>query len=103
MIPISLYVSMEMVKVVQAFLIGFDVDIFYNLIIILFISLSNFIDIILKMYYEDNDTPAKARTSNLSEELGQIEYIFSDKTGTLTRNHIQIKLILHYFLYYFNY
>lgn len=38
------------------------------------------------MYDEESDTPAMARTSNLNEELGQIKYIFSDKTGTLTRN-----------------
>lgn len=33
------------------------------------------------MYYEKNDTPARARTTTLNEELGQIQYIFSDKTG----------------------
>lgn len=64
MIPISLYVSMEMVKVFHAFMINAD----------------------LTMYHEETDTPARARTSNLGEELGQIDFIFSDKTGTLTCN-----------------
>lgn len=38
------------------------------------------------MYDETSDTPALARTSNLNEDLGQIKYIFSDKTGTVTQN-----------------
>ena len=33
------------------------------------------------MYHEETDTFALARTSNLNEELGQIKYVFSDKTG----------------------
>ena len=37
------------------------------------------------MYHEKTDSPALARTFTLSDDLGQIEYIFSDKTGTLTQ------------------
>jgi len=35
------------------------------------------------MYYEPNDVPAVARTTTLNEELGQIEYIFSDKVSLI--------------------
>ena len=45
----------------------------------------------LDMYYEESDTPAMARTSNLNEELGMVKYVFSDKTGTLTRNIMEFK------------
>ncbi|KAI7824825.1 hypothetical protein BC939DRAFT_396404 [Gamsiella multidivaricata] len=69
LIPISLMVTMEVVKFWQAQLINADLD----------------------MYYEKTDTPALARTSSLVEELGQIEYIFSDKTGTLTCNEMEFR------------
>ena len=43
------------------------------------------------MYDKENGFSAIARTSNLNEELGQVEYVFSDKTGTLTCNQMEFK------------
>ncbi|KAI8376471.1 uncharacterized protein BYT42DRAFT_498686 [Radiomyces spectabilis] len=68
-IPISLMVTMEIVKFIQATMIDNDLDI----------------------YYEKTNTPAVARSSSLIEELGQIEYVFSDKTGTLTCNEMEFR------------
>ncbi|XP_030953945.1 probable phospholipid-transporting ATPase 8 [Quercus lobata] len=67
LIPISLYVSIEIVKVLQ----------------------STFINQDQHMYDEETDKPAHARTSNLNEELGQVDTILSDKTGTLTCNSME--------------
>ena len=40
------------------------------------------------MYYAPTDTPFQCRALNISEDLGQIQYVFSDKTGTLTENQM---------------
>ncbi|KAH9617378.1 hypothetical protein KSS87_011968 [Heliosperma pusillum] len=67
LIPISLYISIEIVKVLQCIFINQDQE----------------------MYYEESDRPAHARTSNLNEDLGQVHTILSDKTGTLTCNSME--------------
>ncbi|KAK8455441.1 hypothetical protein SEVIR_4G165700v4 [Setaria viridis] len=66
-IPISLYISIEMVKLLQALFINQDIE----------------------MYHEESDKPTHARTSNLNEELGMVDTILSDKTGTLTCNMME--------------
>jgi phospholipid-translocating ATPase len=43
------------------------------------------------MYDEKTNEPAKANTSDLNEDLGQVEYLFSDNTATLTENEMEFK------------
>jgi magnesium-transporting ATPase (P-type) len=67
-IPISLYVTIELVNVGQAYLVSSDE----------------------LMYRSELDVACQVRASNLLQELGQVSNIFSDKTGTLTRNEMKL-------------
>lgn len=69
LIPISLYITIEIVKSFQAFFIFSD----------------------CYMYYEPIDYPCTPKSWSISDDLGQIEYVFSDKTGTLTQNVMEFK------------
>lgn len=66
-IPVSMYVTVEMQKFLGSFFIAWDKD---------------FFDPEIK-------EGALVNTSDLNEELGQVEYIFTDKTGTLTQNNME--------------
>ncbi|CAF0999134.1 unnamed protein product [Brachionus calyciflorus] len=68
-IPLSLYVTVELQRFVGSKFLEWDLD----------------------LYDPITDQPAKANTSDLNEDLGQIEYLFSDKTGTLTENEMIFK------------
>lgn len=56
-------------------------------------SQAYFIKSDLAMYDESQDCPALVRSTNLCHELGQVSYIFSDKTGTLTQNIMDLKRV----------
>ncbi|CAK7215997.1 drs2 neo1 protein [Sporothrix bragantina] len=68
-IPLALYVSLEIVKLGQMMLVNADGA----------------------MYDSKSDSPARCNTNTILENLGQIGYVFSDKTGTLTENVMQFR------------
>ncbi|XP_042867985.1 phospholipid-transporting ATPase VA-like isoform X1 [Penaeus japonicus] len=65
-IPISLYVTIEVIKLMQVYHIHNDKD------------------------FKDKKSgkTIECRALNIPEELGQVEYVFTDKTGTLTENNM---------------
>merc|ERR1740121_1591361 len=71
LMPISLYPTMEWCNSFQTYFIKNDEE----------------------MYWPELQFPAGARSSNLSQELGQVGYVFSDKTGTLTQNVMDLKQV----------
>lgn len=71
MLPISLIISLELLKLGQGYFMMMD----------------------LMMYSEKRDRCCKVSSFSLNEELGMIKHIFSDKTGTLTCNQMEFKFL----------
>lgn len=69
MIPISLYITMELVRLGQSYFMIGD----------------------RHMYDSSSNSRFQCRSLNINEDLGQIRYILSDKTGTLTENKMEFK------------
>ena len=68
-IPISLYVTIDILKILQSKFMTWD----------------------LHLYCETTERSPVVKNTDLLDELGQIEYIFADKTGTLTYNQMEFK------------
>ncbi|CAH8824899.1 unnamed protein product [Trichobilharzia szidati] len=71
LIPISLIITVEIQQILAAYFISSD----------------------LEMYDVEQDVATKSNTPQLIDELGQIKYLFSDKTGTLTQNEMLLHTI----------
>ena len=69
LIPISLYMTTDLVRAIQAFIMEKDES----------------------MYYAQGKTPCTVRTSALCEDLGTVDFVLTDKTGTLTQNEMCFK------------
>jgi magnesium-transporting ATPase (P-type) len=83
-VPISLYVSVEVSFFSQLNYAHIDlsiIDSIDNTQQVIRFAQSFQINWDQKMFHQKTKTFAKARTTTLNEELGQIQYVFSDKTG----------------------
>ena len=59
MIPIAVYITLDIVNLVQVYFINTDI----------------------RLYHAETDTKMNCRSFNIHSDLGQINYIFTDKTG----------------------